>query len=298
MQIALSSDTLSHAEISRMAEDVLADRFRGIEGVSIVNVGGSLRRELSILLRAEKLRELNISVTDVTNALRNQNLTAPVGRIRGVLDEQSIRLVGRIESPADFGQVVVKRMGGEVLRLGQIAEISDGFADLSSFSLRNGNPNVSLSITRARDASTVSVANRIRAAVEEVNGTAEKPGTLPTGTKLTITEDGGEDAQDSLNNVIESLVFGALLTVFVVYAFLNSWRSTLITALSLPTSVIAAFIAVWLCGFTLNFMTLLGLSLASSVNVYTVSPRSSLSVPLGGNLYCDNGKLSTIANGS
>ena len=265
MQVALSSTSQSHAEISRLAEDDLSNRLRGVEGVAVVNVNGSLRRELSILLRAEKLREFNISVTDVTNALRNQNLTAPVGRIRGVLNEQSIRLIGRIEAPADFGQVVVKRMGGEVIRLSQIAEISDGFADLSSFSLRNGNPNVSISVTRARDASTVSVANRVRAMVEELNGKAEKAGSLPAGTKLQITEDGGEDAQESLDNVIESLVFGALLTIFVVYAFLNSWRSTLITALSLPTSVIAAFIAVWLCGFTLNFMTLLGLSLAIGV---------------------------------
>ena len=82
MQIALSSESLSHAEISRMAEDDLSNRFRGIEGVSVVNVNGALRRELSILLRAEKLREFNISVTDVTNALRSQNLTAPVGRPR------------------------------------------------------------------------------------------------------------------------------------------------------------------------------------------------------------------------
>src|SRR5688500_4768197 len=94
---------------------------------------------------------------------------------------------------------------------------------------------------------------------------AEINKTLPQGTKLEITQDGGKDAENSLKNVIEALVFGAMLTIFVVYAFLNSWRSTLITALSLPTSVIAAFIAVWLCGFTLNFMTLLGLSLAIGV---------------------------------
>jgi HAE1 family hydrophobic/amphiphilic exporter-1 len=88
---------------------------------------------------------------------------------------------------------------------------------------------------------------------------------LPEGTVMEVTQDGGEESESNLNNVIESLVFGAVLTIFVVYAFLNSWRSTLITALSLPTSVIAAFIAVWLCGFTLNFMTLLGLSLAIGV---------------------------------
>ena len=94
---------------------------------------------------------------------------------------------------------------------------------------------------------------------------AEINKSLPEGTRLEVTYDGGEDASNSLANVIHALIFGAGLTIFVVYAFLNSWRSTLITSLSLPTSAIAAFIAIWLCGFTLNFMTLLGLSLAIGV---------------------------------
>ena len=259
MQMALSASTQSHAEISRLAEDTLADKFRAIDGVATVNVNGSLRRELSVLLRAEKLREYNVSVTEVVSALRAQNTTAPVGRVKGTLDEQSIRLVGRIESPAEFEQIVLKRRGNEVVRLGQVASIADGFAELNSFSLRNGLPNVGISVTRSRDASTVTVSNKIRKVVAEINKT------LPTGSKLEITQDGGKNAQSSLQNVIEALLFGALLTIFVVYAFLNSWRSTLITALALPTSVVAAFIAVWACGFTLNFMTLLGLSLAIGV---------------------------------
>ena len=238
---------------------MLADRLRGIDGVAVVYVNGALRRELSVLLRAEKLREFNVSVTDVVNALRAQNATAPVGRVKGALDEQSIRLVGRIESPKEFNDVVIKRSGNQIVRLGQVATVADGFAELSSFSLRNGNPNVGLSVTRSRDASTVTVANKIRDLVVDINKT------LPEGTKLEVTQDGGKDAENSLRNVIEALLYGAVLTIFVVYAFLNSWRSTLITALSLPTSVIAAFIAVWLCGFTLNFMTLLGLSLAIGV---------------------------------
>ncbi|HEX4858525.1 MAG TPA: efflux RND transporter permease subunit, partial [Usitatibacteraceae bacterium] len=175
------------------------------------------------------------------------------------LDEQSIRLVGRIDNPAEFKEIVLKRRGNEIVRLGQVASIEDGFAELSGFSLRNGQPNVGIMVTRSRDASTVSVANKVRDMVEEINKT------LPNGTKLEVTRDGGKDAQSSLRNVIEALIFGAGLTIFVVYVFLNSWRSTLITALSLPTSVIAAFIAVWACGFTLNFMTLLGLSLAIGV---------------------------------
>jgi HAE1 family hydrophobic/amphiphilic exporter-1 len=259
MEIALSSNTMSHAEISRLAEDQLADKFRVIDGVSVVAVNGSLKRELSVLLRAEKLREFNVSVAEVVNAVRAQNTTAPVGKVRGALDEESIRLVGRIETPAEFQNIVVKRNGDEVVRLGQVATTTDGFAEQAGYSLRNARPNVGLSISRSRDASTVSVANKIRDTMEEINKT------LPQGTKMEITQDGGKDAEDSLHNVTHALIFGAGLTVFVVYVFLNSWRSTLITALSLPTSVIAAFIAVWLCGFTLNFMTLLGLSLAIGV---------------------------------
>jgi len=259
VQMALSSGTLSHAEISRLAEDELADRFRGLPGVAVVNVNGALRRELSVLLRSEKLREYEVSVTDVVAALRAQNATAPVGKVRGALQDQSIRLVGRIESPAAFGQIVIKRRGSELVRLAQVATVVDGFAEIGGFSLRNGNPNVGIMVTRTREASTVAVAAAVRKLVDEIGPT------LPAGTKLEVTRDGGKDAQSSLNNVIDALVFGAGLTVLVVYVFLNSWRSTLITALSLPTSVIAAFIAVWLAGFTLNFMSLLGLSLAIGV---------------------------------
>jgi HAE1 family hydrophobic/amphiphilic exporter-1 len=259
MQLALSSDTQSLAEISRLAEDDLADRFRGIDGVSTVNVNGSLRRELSVLLHAQKLREYNISVAEVVNALRSQNTTAPVGNLKGELEDRSIRLVGRIESPADFNDIVLRRSGEEVVRLGQVATVQDGFAEQSSYSLRNGHPNVGISISRARDASTVSIAEGTRRVVAEIQKE------LKPGTTLTVTQDGGRDAAISLHNVIEALIFGAGLTVLVVFAFLNSWRSTLITALSLPTSAIAAFIAVWLCGYTLNFMTLLGLSLAVGV---------------------------------
>jgi len=259
MQLALSSEKQSHAEISRMAEDQLAEKFRGIPGVAVVNVGGALKRELSVLIHSEKLREYEVSVTDVVAALRAQNATAPVGKVRGALEDQSIRLVGRIESPSEFGRIVIKRRGTELVRLAQVAEVKDGFAEIGSFSVRNGHPNVGISITRTREASTVGVAASIRKAVDEVAKT------LPAGTKLEVTRDGGKEAQNSLNNVVDALVFGAGLTVFVVYVFLNSWRSTLITALSLPTSVVAAFIAVWLCGFTLNFMSLLGLSLAIGV---------------------------------
>ena len=259
MSLALSSPTMSHAEISHIAEDRLADRFRAIPGVSVVEVTGSRTRELSVLLHSQKLREFGVSVTDVVNALRMQNGTAPVGKVRGTLEDQSIRLVGRIESPGEFNQIPVRRTGDNLIRLGQVATVEDGFADDLSHSQRDGRANVGIYVSRTRDASTVSVARQVRDLVKVIN--TEQAGKAT----LEVTHDGGEDAQDSLDNVVHSLFFGAFLTIAVVFVFLNSWRSTLITALSLPTSVLTAFIAVWLCGFTLNFMSLLGLSLAIGV---------------------------------
>ena len=130
LQIALSSTAQSHAEISRLAADVLADRFRAVDGVASVTVEGALRRELSVLLSAEKMRERNVSAAEVVAALRAQNTTAPVGRIKGVLDDQSIRLVGRIESPREFEQIVVRHVGDQMVRLGEVATIANVFRQM------------------------------------------------------------------------------------------------------------------------------------------------------------------------
>jgi len=211
MQMALSSSTQSHAELSRLAEDTLADRFRAIDGVATVNVYGSRQRELSVLLHAQKLREYNVSVAEVVNALRAQNTNAPVGRVKGELDEQNIRLVGRIESPRQFEDVVLKRSGSEIVRLGQVATVIDGVAEVNSYSLRNGHPNVSIAVSRARDASTVTVGKHVRDLVKELAGSD----TLPKGTTLEVIDDGGESAESSLDNVVEALILGAALTIFV-----------------------------------------------------------------------------------
>jgi len=138
----------SHAEISRLVEDKLADRFRAIPGVAVVNVNGSLQRELSVLLHAQKLREFGVSVTEVVNALRAQNATAPVGKVRGQYEDQSIRLVGRFESPSEFNNMLIKRRGDDLIRLGQVATVKDGFAEVTGYNERNNRPNVGISVTR------------------------------------------------------------------------------------------------------------------------------------------------------
>ncbi|HEX5755500.1 MAG TPA: efflux RND transporter permease subunit [Arenimonas sp.] len=259
MRLSLASETVSASELSRFAEQTLARELRTVPGIALVQLEGEQERELSVLLRSAAMREANVSVADVLAALRTQNLAAPVGRVEAGQEEQSIRLLGRLRDVRDFENLVVKRQGDAAVRLGQIAEVVDGSAEQRSYSLFNGEPAVGISITKSREASTVSVTDELLAKLDTLRPQ------LPAGVELAVVYNDGDNVRSSLNNVIEALSLGALLTIVTVFIFLNSWRSTVITALALPTSVLATFIAVWACGFTLNFMSLLGLSLAIGV---------------------------------
>ena len=259
MQLSLSSQTQTLAEISRLAEDDLADRFRAINGVATVNVNGSLRRELSVLLRAQKLREYNVSVAEVVARCGGRTPPRRWGRSRARWTNRASASSGRIESPQEFENIVLRRNGDEVVRLGQVATVRGRIWRTDRIQPAQRPPqreHFRHPLTRCQ--------HRVRGGGSAQGGQGDHSD-LPKGTTLEVVQDGGEEANLYLMNVIEALILGASLTILVVYAFLNSWRSTLITALSLPTSAITAFIAVWLAGFTLNFMTLLGLSLAIGV---------------------------------
>ena len=259
ISLALSSDEMSPLELSRLAEIDIGRQLRSIPGVALVTLEGELEREMTIFLNSNAMREAKVSAVDVTNALRTQNLAAPVGRVMSGLQEQSIRLQGRLKDVSEFEQMVVKQNGDQAIRLGQIADIVDGGAEQRRLSFFNGKKALGIDITKAREASTISVTDEIKAKLAELTPN------LPKGVELVVVRDQGEDVAASMRNVTEALGLGALLTIIVVFIFLNSWRSTLITSLALPTSVLASFIAVWACGFTLNFMSLLGLSLAIGV---------------------------------
>ena len=259
MSLALSSDVLSPLELSRLAEIQIGRQLRSVPGVALVELEGELEREMTVFLNSHAMREAKVSAQEVVAALRSQNLAAPVGRVVNGLEEQSIRLQGRLKDVTEFEQMVVKQNGDQAIRLGQVADIVDGGAEQRRLSFFNGKKALGIDITKAREASTISVTDEIKDKLEEINKT------LPKEVELVIVSDQGEDVAASMRNVTEALGLGALLTIVVVFVFLNSWRSTLITSLALPTSVLASFIAVWACGFTLNFMSLLGLSLAIGV---------------------------------
>ena len=259
ISMTLASPAMSPAQLTRLADPDITSKLRGIPGIAQVGIVGGVKREMTIQLRPQSLQAAGIGVGQVVQALQAQNLAAPVGRVNGNLDERTIRLQGRLEGPQDFDNLVVAERNGQIVRLGQVADAIDGTEEQRTLALYNGSEAVGINIVKAKGYSTTDVSKKVRAKVAEIQKT------LPAGVKLDIVKDSGVRVHDSVRNVIEALIIGALLTILVVFVFLNSWRSTVITGLALPVSVLASFIAVWAFGFTLNTMSLLGLSLAIGI---------------------------------
>jgi len=259
VSLTLSSPGLTGAELTRMADPEITRRFRGIPGVASVDLVGGIERELVVEIRPRDLQATGVSVAQVVQSLQAQNLASPVGRLEGDMQERTIRLKGRLDAAADFKDLVVSQSAGRIIRLGDIADVRDATEEPRSFALYDAEEAVGINIIKSSGYSTTAVAEDIRAQVERIQTT------LPAGVRLRVVRDSGVRVANSVAGVQETLLEGAALTVVVVFLFLNSWRSTVITGLALPVSVLASFIVVWMFGFTLNTMSLLGLSLAIGV---------------------------------
>jgi hydrophobic/amphiphilic exporter-1 (mainly G- bacteria), HAE1 family len=259
MSLTLSSPGLTGAELTRIADPDITRRLRAISGVASVDLVGAIERELVVEIRPRDLQATGISVAQVVQALQSQNLASPVGRLAGQLDERTIRLKGRLDGPADFKQLVVSQSQGRIVRLGDLADVRDSTEEPRSFALYDDEAAVGIDVLKSTGFSTTAVAEDVRTRVREVQQT------LPAGVTLRVVNDAGVRVADSVAGVQQGLIEGAALTVAVVFLFLNSWRSTVITGLALPVSVLASFVAVWAYGFTLNTMSLLGLSLSIGI---------------------------------
>ena len=259
LSLALTSSQIPAATLTRIADPMIVRDLRTVPGVAQVSVVGGLERELTVQIRPADMQAAGISVADVVQALESQNLAAPVGRLNGALDERAIRLKGRLDTPEDFSKLVLAERDGQVIRLGQVATVLDGTEEQRDQALFNGRDAVGIEVLKAKGYSTTQVTDIIHRHVAELQKR------MPPGAKLEIVQDAGTRVHHAVQNVQEALIEGALLTVLVVFLFLNSWRSTVITGLALPVSVLASFIAVWAFGFTLNTMSLMGLSLAIGI---------------------------------
>jgi hydrophobic/amphiphilic exporter-1 (mainly G- bacteria), HAE1 family len=263
VSVAVSSTVLSSAELTRLVDPGITRELRSIPGVADVQTFGKVERELTVEIVPSKLQAAGVSVGQVVQALQLQNLAAPVGRVTGALDERSIRLLGRLESPAEFANLVISESNGRLVRLGEVANVKDATEEprtLSLYADKAGEREaVAIDIKKSKGYSTTDVAAKVIGRLDEIKTT------LPAGTTMDIVKDAGTRVRNSVFTVIEALILGAMLTVAVVFLFLNSWRSTVITGVALPISVLASFIAVWALGFNLETMSLMGLSLAIGI---------------------------------
>ena len=259
VSLAITSTVLTPPQLTQLADQRIAGELRAIGGVAQVNVVGGDSAQLNVNVRPNDLAAVGAGIDQIVNALRSQNLAAPVGNVNSPLEQRSIRLEGRFERPEDFASLVVAQRNGQLITLGQVADVEAGAAEPKSSALFNGRQAIGLDIVKSREYSTTAVADGVRKRVNELQKT------LPPGTRIEVVRDAGTRVRNSVRNVEEALVEGAVLTVLVVFLFLNSWRSTVITGLALPVSVLASFVPLLMFGFTLNTMSLLGLSLAIGI---------------------------------
>ncbi|HEX8787430.1 MAG TPA: efflux RND transporter permease subunit, partial [Telluria sp.] len=255
MQLSITSKQRSLRDLSMLTDQVIVKRLQNVAGVGQIRVNGEQARQVLVQIRPDQLRSLDVGVDEVMSAITNTNANLPAGRISHGVRENLVRIEGKMKEAADFKRIIVAKRASGPVYLSQVADVSDGEAEEESISRVNGERAVSLEIAKIEDANTVDVGNGIHKAIDAMKAS------LPKDIQFRIIDDQAKSVEEQVDNVKETIVDGALLTMVIVFFFLHSWRSTIITGLTLPISVLASFCAMKYFGFTLNFMTLMALSL-------------------------------------
>ena len=249
------SKLTSLVELTNYAEQTIKKRLENVRGVGAVNVLGGSRREINIYLRPDAMEALGVSADQIAAAVRNENQDLPVGALRSLTQERVIQVQSRVKRPEDFANIIVARKGTTPIRLSQVATVNDGAQEITNMALYNGERTLVLTVQKAQDANTIEVVDGLMATLKELRKQ------IPVGMRLEPVSDGSRQIRVAVDNVRRTLIEGALLTILIVFLFLNSWRSTVITGLTLPISLIGTFWFMSMFGFTINMITLMALSL-------------------------------------
>jgi len=255
VNVALLSKTRSPRELSLLGENNVSKRLQRVEGVARVEIGGLVTREVRINLDPARLRAYGVTPSEISTALREANADQPVGLLNDSTQDTLLRVEGRVRDPKQFERIVVARRNGLSLTLGDLGTLVEREREADSVARINGQPAINFNIFKQQDANIVVTGDAVKKALEEIKKT------LPPDVELTTIYASSDWVKGSLDGLKHTLIEGALLTVAIVFLFLHSWRSTIITGLTLPIAVISSFIAVYMFGFTLNFMTMMALSL-------------------------------------
>ena len=259
LSLALSNPDMPMARLTALADETIRRRLESVGGVGEVRVSGGLKREVRVYLQPARMEALGITVPQVTMALQSQNMDVPAGRVQLGASEQLVRVSGRIKDPKQFADVIITTRNGRTIRLGDLARIEDGTEEERSLALVDTKRAIGIDLIKSSGANTVQVADGVNKQLEKLRAT------LPAGTELRVVRDNSVLIRNSVSDVLDELFLGALLTVIIVMLFLNDWKATAITSLSLPVSVISAFIIMQALGFTVNVLTLMALSLSIGI---------------------------------
>lgn len=261
LSLAVSSDTLSDRDLTALTEDIIVKRISNINGVGSASVIGGVPRQLNIQIDPDRLSAFNISPGAVTGALQAANKDLAAGAITQDSIVRSIQVLGRLKDEQDFYDITVGNQGGQPVLLRDVATIEQGTGDASSLAILNGERALAIDILKMQGANTVGVAREIRKTIDRLLANE-----LPKDqVHIQVVVDNAKPVEDSFHAVQNMLIEGAVLAVVIVFLFLNSWRSTIITGLTLPISIIGTMVALNFLGFSLNTMTLLALSLAVGI---------------------------------
>jgi hydrophobic/amphiphilic exporter-1 (mainly G- bacteria), HAE1 family len=256
MSLAVSAPGLTPQAATDLADKVVKRRLENVAGVGAVNLVGQSEREIQVVVDRARLEAYHVSLAEVVQALGRENVDVPAGAANRGATEALVRLAARGSSAADVAEIPIKQAGATAILVADVAEVVDGVKEPENIALIDERPTLALDVQRQSGANTVAVADGVRKAVEALGRE------LPPGVSLRVVRDDSLFIRESIHDVNTTMIVGAVLTVLIVFAFLNSWRSTVITGVTLPISVISAFTAMKVFGFTINVLTLMGLSLA------------------------------------
>ncbi len=255
----------SPQELTTWATQVLQKRLENVRGVGSVSVIGGIEREINLYVKPAALDALGISIDQVVAAVRSENQELPMGAIRSREQERVVQINARLKRPEDFREIVVARRGSattnaagagsNAIKLWQVADVSDGPQEIESLALYNGQRTVLLSVQKSQGENTIDVVDGLYKAL------AGAEAVTPPGVKVEVNRDNSRSIRVSVANVKRTLFEGAALTILIVFLFLNSWRSTVITGLTLPIALIGTFLFMYVFGFTINTITMMALSL-------------------------------------
>ncbi len=254
--VAIQSTLMSQRDLTTFVEKKIKKRFESASGVGKVDLVGGAKREVNVEVDPVRLEALGLGVNDLVKGLQSENINTPIGRFTKDGSEYPLRIDGKPQWADEYRNMAVLYKNGRPITLGEVAKVSDNVEERRKLALVNGMPAIGLDIYKQSGANQVQVVDNVKKVIERLASE------LPFGVSVSLVRDGSIMTRQSLADVEETLIVGGILTVLIVFVFINSWRSTVITGVTLPISVISSFIVMNAMGMTLNVMTLMALSLA------------------------------------